>query len=175
MAEHVASKRALVAYEYNDGGGNSIRLESFDDTSTVTVVCGQCGHNYSFHRRPMYDVIRFIREAFKGKSKAGLYGDFVIETDWAIGQVVATLKKKGLYENTLIIVTSDNGSSPHGFPIQEEQVTHFCGHGKRRNRTFGTRKFEQRRLGGHVVIPDVMVHGLEPPYDFSRRSAQGNH
>jgi len=68
-------------------------------------------------------------KAFLGKSKAGLYGDFVIETDWAVGQVTAALKKKGVYENTLIIVTSDNGSSPHGFPIGEEkQYDHLTSH-----------------------------------------------
>ena len=60
-------------------------------------------------------------DRFKGKSKAGIYGDFVIETDWAFGQLVETLKKKGLYENTLFIVTSDNGSSPHGYPIGLEK------------------------------------------------------
>jgi len=46
----------------------------------------------------------------KGKSNAGGYGDFVVEVDWAIGQVVKALKRNGLTGNTLIIVTSDNGS-----------------------------------------------------------------
>ncbi|MCP4614046.1 MAG: sulfatase-like hydrolase/transferase [Planctomycetes bacterium] len=46
----------------------------------------------------------------KGKSKAGGYGDFVVEVDWTIGQVVKALKRNGLTGNTLIIVTSDNGS-----------------------------------------------------------------
>ena len=46
----------------------------------------------------------------KGKSKAGGYGDFVVEVDWAVGRVMKSLKKNNLAENTLIIVTSDNGS-----------------------------------------------------------------
>ncbi|MHC4243989.1 MAG: sulfatase-like hydrolase/transferase [Planctomycetota bacterium] len=46
----------------------------------------------------------------KGRSKAGGYGDFVVEVDWTIGQVVKALKRNGLTGNTLIIVTSDNGS-----------------------------------------------------------------
>ena len=46
-----------------------------------------------------------------GKSKAGLYGDFVTMVDDAIGAVVTALEKSGQLENTLIIVTSDNGSS----------------------------------------------------------------
>ncbi len=57
---------------------------------------------------------------FLGKSKAGKYGDFVMECDATVQQIVAVLKEKRIYENTLIILTSDNGSSPHGFPIQQE-------------------------------------------------------
>lgn len=46
---------------------------------------------------------------FQGKSDAGFYGDYVIQTDDAVGQVVAALKANGCFENTLLIVTSDNG------------------------------------------------------------------
>ncbi len=46
---------------------------------------------------------------FQGKSDASYYGDYVIQTDDAIGQVVRALKKSGDFDNTLLIVTSDNG------------------------------------------------------------------
>jgi len=46
----------------------------------------------------------------KGKSEAGGYGDFVVEVDWTIGRVMEALDKNNLADNTLIIVTSDNGS-----------------------------------------------------------------
>jgi len=46
----------------------------------------------------------------KGRSKAGGYGDFVVEVDWTVGQVVKSLKRNGLTRDTLIIITSDNGS-----------------------------------------------------------------
>ena len=46
----------------------------------------------------------------KGKSKAGGYGDFVVEVDWTVGQVVKALQRNGLTGNTLIFLTSDNGS-----------------------------------------------------------------
>jgi arylsulfatase A-like enzyme len=46
----------------------------------------------------------------KGRSKAGGYGDFVVEVDWTVGQVVKALERNKLTGNTLIIVTSDNGS-----------------------------------------------------------------
>lgn len=47
---------------------------------------------------------------FRGKSKAGRYGDFVHQVDWTVGRVMAALKRNGLDENTLLIFTSDNGS-----------------------------------------------------------------
>jgi len=46
----------------------------------------------------------------KGRSKAGGYGDFVVEVDWTVGQVVKALERNGHTRNTLIILTSDNGS-----------------------------------------------------------------
>jgi arylsulfatase A-like enzyme len=49
---------------------------------------------------------------FVGKSDVGAYGDFVMQTDAAVGKIVAKIKEHGLLENTLIILTSDNGS--HG-------------------------------------------------------------
>lgn len=47
---------------------------------------------------------------FRGKSGAGTYGDFVMQTDAAIGRVLHTLDSLRLRENTLVIITSDNGS-----------------------------------------------------------------
>ena len=52
------------------------------------------------------------RKEFQGKSEAGVYGDFVHQCDWTVGQVMQTLEKHGLTDNTLFIVTSDNGCSP---------------------------------------------------------------
>jgi len=46
---------------------------------------------------------------FRGKSKAGLYGDVIEELDWSMGQVLDRLKELGLDENTFVVFTSDNG------------------------------------------------------------------
>ncbi len=49
---------------------------------------------------------------FKGKSKAGVYGDVIEEIDWSCGTILDTLKTLGLDENTIVIFTSDNGPTP---------------------------------------------------------------
>jgi len=50
--------------------------------------------------------------AWQGKSGMGSYGDFVMETDWVVGEVIEALDQAGVAENTLLIFTSDNGCSP---------------------------------------------------------------
>jgi len=54
-------------------------------------------------------VPMFASPAFKGKSRAGIYGDAVEELDWSVGEVLAAMKKNGIAENTLVFFTSDNG------------------------------------------------------------------
>lgn len=46
---------------------------------------------------------------FKGTSDCGLYGDFVHELDWIVGEVLAALDRHRLADNTLVVFTSDNG------------------------------------------------------------------
>jgi arylsulfatase A-like enzyme len=46
---------------------------------------------------------------FKGTSEIGVYGDFIHELDWSIGEVLGTLDRLGLTENTLVFFSSDNG------------------------------------------------------------------
>lgn len=50
-----------------------------------------------------------VSDKFKGKSEQGLYGDVMMEIDWSIGQILNTLKELGMEENTLVVLTSDNG------------------------------------------------------------------
>lgn len=61
-------------------------------------------------------------EEFVGKSGAGLYGDFVMSTDWAIGKILAELDRAGLADKTLLIFTNDNG------PIWYERDIERFGH-----------------------------------------------
>lgn len=57
--------------------------------------------------------------AFQGKSKLGLYGDFLMEIDHSVGRIVEALKKKGIYENTLLVFSSDHGQGTYAGNIQK--------------------------------------------------------
>ena len=50
-----------------------------------------------------------VSDKFKGKSEQGLFGDVMMEIDWSVGEVVRTVRELGLEDNTLIVITSDNG------------------------------------------------------------------
>ncbi len=62
---------------------------------------------------------------WQGKSDLGKYGDFVMETDWAVGEVLAALDAAGVGENTLVIFTSDNGCSPAARIADLQQQGHY--------------------------------------------------
>lgn len=49
---------------------------------------------------------------FLGRSRTTVYGDFVLQTDDLVGQIMAAVQAAGLDENTLIIFTADNGVAP---------------------------------------------------------------
>jgi arylsulfatase A-like enzyme len=46
---------------------------------------------------------------FHGTSACGIYCDFIRELDWSVGEVLSTLDRCGVADNTLVMVTSDNG------------------------------------------------------------------
>uniref|UniRef100_A0A8C9DGK5 Arylsulfatase L n=1 Tax=Prolemur simus TaxID=1328070 RepID=A0A8C9DGK5_PROSS len=70
-------------------------------------------------QRPFLLLVSFLHvhtplittEHFLGKSLHGLYGDNVEEMDWMVGQILDTLDKEGLTNDTLVYFTSDNGGS----------------------------------------------------------------
>ena len=52
---------------------------------------------------------RLPNPRFHGKSQCGRRGDSIVEADWCVGEVLSTLKKLDLLDNTLVIFSSDNG------------------------------------------------------------------
>ena len=75
-----------------------------------------------------------VSAKFKGKSVQGLYGDVIMEIDWAVGEILAAIKKAGVDAQTLVIFTSDNGPwlsygnhAGSAGPLREGKGTTFDG------------------------------------------------
>lgn len=103
----------LPTYEGNTiVGYNTDQTQFTTDYTTRTVNFIQKNKNKPFFiylAHSMPHVPLFVSEKFKGKSEQGLFGDVMMELDWSVGEVLRTLKELGLEENTLVILTSDNG------------------------------------------------------------------
>jgi uncharacterized sulfatase len=69
---------------------------------------------YLAHKDPHQPFFPSAR--FAGRSAAGPYGDAVSELDWSVGEIVAALRRTGRAEDTLVVVTSDNGPWFEGSP-----------------------------------------------------------
>ena len=65
---------------------------------------------YLPHAMPGSTAAPFASEAFRGKSANGPWGDSVEELDWSTGEILDSLKRLGLDEETLVIWTNDNGA-----------------------------------------------------------------
>lgn len=99
---------------YMKGGGKALwKDENIADSITTHAVDFIRQH----HDEPFFlyfatndvHVPRFPHERFRGKTEMGLRGDAIVEFDWSVGQIMQTLDELGIADNTLIILTSDNG------------------------------------------------------------------
>ncbi|MEX0322709.1 MAG: arylsulfatase [Puniceicoccaceae bacterium] len=82
-------------------------------------------------------------DQFKGMSKAGIYGDFVVNIDYSLGRLMQVLDDCGMSNNTLLVFSSDNGPEHHAYARIQE-----TGH-----RSMGQLRGLKRDLyeGGHRV------------------------
>ncbi|MEM7371829.1 MAG: arylsulfatase [Bacteroidota bacterium] len=85
-------------------------------------------------------------ERFRGSSQIGIYGDFIHELDWSVGEILQALEQHGFADNTLVIFTSDNGAVAKG----HRPATIVDYHGHRANGPLWGQKTEVYE-GGHRV------------------------
>ena len=64
---------------------------------------------FLYHATQAVHLPSFAANQFKGKTQAGPHGDFIYELDYVVGELLATLKRLGVADNTLVIFSSDNG------------------------------------------------------------------
>ncbi len=64
---------------------------------------------FLFHSMQAVHLPSFAAPEFQRRSSAGPHGDFLVEADFIVGELVAALDRLGFAENTLVLFTSDNG------------------------------------------------------------------
>jgi arylsulfatase A-like enzyme len=64
---------------------------------------------FLYHAAQAVHLPSFAAPQFQGKAGAGPHGDFILQLDWIVGELMATLEKLGVADNTLVVFTSDNG------------------------------------------------------------------
>jgi len=96
------------------GGGKALwKDENIADSITVHAVnfikANKDKPFFMYFATNDVHVPRFPHERFRGQSGMGLRGDAIVEFDWSVGKLMKTLEELGIADNTLIILTSDNG------------------------------------------------------------------
>jgi len=96
-------------------GGKSALFKDEDITDDLVREAGEFIRDNA--DRPMFlffsasdiHAPRWPHDRFRGKSQHGLRGDAMVSFDWSVGAIVKLLADQGLTDNTIVIVTSDNG------------------------------------------------------------------
>ncbi len=99
---------------YMRGGGTALwKDENIADSITARAVDFIRSHAdepfFLYFAANDIHVPRFPHERFRGTSGMGLRGDAIVQFDWSVGRLIAALRECGVLENTLVILTSDNG------------------------------------------------------------------
>lgn len=98
---------------------------------------------------PMPHVPLGVSEKFRGKSEQGLFGDMMMEVDWSVGQLIQSLRENDIEENTLVVLTSDNGP--------------WLNYGNHAGSAGGLREGKQTTWEGGVRVPAIMYWPNEIP------------
>lgn len=113
---------------YMKGGGKALwKDENIADSITTHAIDFIKQHKnqpfFMYFATNDVHVPRFPHERFRGKNLMGLRGDAIAQFDWSVGQLLDTLDKLGLAQNTLIILSSDNGPvTDDGYLDQAEEL-----------------------------------------------------
>lgn len=79
---------------------------------------------FLFHSLQAVHLPSFPGKDFQGRTEAGPHGDFIFQFDHIVGQLLQALDKHGFADNTLVIVSSDNGPEVGTVLNMREQFQH---------------------------------------------------
>jgi arylsulfatase A len=120
--------------------------EDFVDTEVLSTFCNEAGSFIKARAgkdKPFFLYVALTaphtptapEAGFQGKSRIGIYGDFVMNTDACIGRIRDHLRAAGAEKNTVIMVSSDHGPGHYSGPKHKatanqmremEKDGHYC-------------------------------------------------
>lgn len=118
---------------------------------------------FLLHSTQAIHLPSFPARAYRGKTKAGPHGDFIHQLDATIGALLDTLERLKFADNTLVLVTSDNGPEVETVFAMRKQYQHD---GARPWRGVKRDNWE----GGHRVPLIARWPGRTPPGGISKRT-----
>lgn len=104
---------------------------------------------------------------FRGTSQCGLFGDYAQELDAHVGEILALLDELGLAGRTLVVFSSDNGSTPNDFKGTQGTVLNLADDGGDIREKFKTAKRDARAMGHITNGP--WHDGKGTPYEGGHR------
>ncbi len=120
VRNRLPTEPATVEKAFNRKGPAAAGFEAVDVLPTITKETVQFINEHAKSDNPFF--VYFPLNAphtpivptteWQGKSGINKYGDFTMQVDWTVGQVLKALDDNGIVENTLVIFTTDNGCSP---------------------------------------------------------------
>ncbi len=102
-------RRGLVAPGFELDQVDLVFLEKSQAWLTDHVKRAPNQPFFLYHATQAAHLPSFAAPRFQGSTKAGPHGDFIAELDFIVGELLSTLDKLGVAENTLVIFSSDNG------------------------------------------------------------------
>ena len=99
----------MIAEGFDVEEADMVFLEKSKEFLSNHVKSNQGKPFFLFHSMQAVHLPSFPADSYKGKTIAGPHGDFIYQMDDIVGQLLDTLEKLKVMENTLVIFASDNG------------------------------------------------------------------
>jgi arylsulfatase len=115
--EGVKGQKSMKVRVYDKAAKNTLDRESTERTIAFMKA-------HAKKRKPFFAYVGFthfhppwgVHPDFVNKSKAGIYADTKMEVDYNVGQIVDAINEVGIEDNTIVILTGDNGAANYPSP-----------------------------------------------------------
>ncbi|MEM1295219.1 MAG: arylsulfatase, partial [Verrucomicrobiota bacterium] len=132
VRNRVPTELATVEKAFNRKGPAGVNFEAVDVLPKITEETVKFIDEHAKSEKPFFIYFPLNAphtpivptEEWKGKSGLNVYADFTMQVDWTVGEVLKSLDRNGIAENTLILFTTDNGCSPQANIPELEAAGH---------------------------------------------------